>query len=419
MHEPHEQHEAKLNDDLSNLSTIAVCALVALVATASVVALTRSAGPAQDVAVLPSDVAPAIAVVPLVPVIPVVDVDAGADRLYGHVVTKGGAQLQGYLRWDGHESSWADVLRATRPGGSALAGVRFGNIRRLQPMGGRDLELTLKTGQVVRLNAVAQQGSAALSPLTVETDGRFVEVPMRDLESVEFLPEPLDRAPSAERLHGTLITRSGLGFTGYIAWDLDQSLESAMLHGPHRQIPFSEITSIVRVGDQGLLVGLADGSETELSGTPDLAESNRGIVVSDPALGVVVVPWRQFQELRLYRPEKPATYEHFVGGEALAGSVVTTSGETLTGLVRWDMDEQSTWELLDGELDGIQFHIELSRVSTIEKFRYGAKVDLLDGRSFYLSASNDVNWSNKGIEVRSADGIYVVPWRAFHQFRRQ
>jgi hypothetical protein len=83
------------------------------------------------------------------------------------------------------------------------------------------------------------------------------------------------------------------------------------------------------------------------------------------------------------------------------------------------MDEQSTWELLDGELDGIQFHIELSRVSTIEKFRYGAKVDLLDGRSFYLSASNDVNWSNKGIEVRSADRIYAVPWRAFHQFRRQ
>ena len=98
---------------------------------------------------------------------------------------------------------------------------------------------------------------------------------------------------------------------------------------------------------------------------------------------------------------------------------MTTSGEELTGLVRWDMDEQTTWELLDGELDGIQFHVEFSQVSAIEKWRYGAKVDLLDGRSFYLSASNDVNWSNKGIEVRSDDRVHVVPWRAFRQFRRE
>jgi hypothetical protein len=153
----------------------------------------------------------------------------GSDRLYGYVVTKGGNQLQGYLRWDGCKASWSDVLPATRPGGSALAGVGFGNVERLEPMGARNLELTLKPGQVVRLNAVAQQGRAALSPMTVETDGRVVEVAMRDLESVDFLPEPLDRAPSAERLHGTLITRSGLGFTGYIAWDLNEWDDSGVL----------------------------------------------------------------------------------------------------------------------------------------------------------------------------------------------
>lgn len=186
-----------------------------------------------------------------------------------------------------------------------------------------------------------------------------------------------------------------------------------------RQIPFAEIASIMRFDAEGVLVALADGSEIVLSGTPELTESNRGIVVYDPALGVVVVPWHQFQELSLHRSEAPATYEHFGGGEALTGTVVTMSGEALSGLVRWDVDEESTWELLNGQLDGIQFHVELSQVLAIRKFRYGAKVDLLDGRSFYLSGSNDVKWSNKGIEVRSDGSVYEVAWRDFEQFRRE
>jgi len=67
----------------------------------------------------------------------------------------------------------------------------------------------------------------------------------------------------------------------------------------------------------------------------------------------------------------------------------------------------------------VQFHVELSQVASVAKLRYGAKVELLDGRSFYLSASNDVNWSNKGIEVTSDGGIHEVGWRDFVEFRRR
>ena len=131
------------------------------------------------------------------------------------------------------------------------------------------------------------------------------------------------------------------------------------------------------------------------------------------------VPWRQFQELRLHPAAEVARYEHFDGGRPLSGTVVTTSGEELTGLVRWDLDEESTWQMLDGSLDGVQFHVELSQVASVAKLRYGAKVELLDGRSFYLSASNDVNWSNKGIEVTSDGRTHEVGWRDFVEFRRR
>ena len=85
----------------------------------------------------------------------------------------------------------------------------------------------------------------------------------------------------------------------------------------------------------------------------------------------------------------------------------------------WDIDEESTWQMLDGSLDGVQFHVELSQVASVAKMRYGAKVELLDGRSFYLSASNDVNWSNKGIEVTSDGRTHEVGWRDFVEFRRR
>jgi len=245
MHGPHEPHEPTVSDDATHLSTIALSAIAAVVVTAGLVSLGAHAGPVHEVDEIP------LAFTVETTVVHEVDVDAGADRLYGRVLTKSGDELQGYLRWQGREASWSDVLRTTRPGGSALAGVRFGNVARIEPRGARDLDLTLKSGEVVRLNAIAQRAGAALRPMSIESEGMLAEVPMHDLESVDFLPEPLDLKPIAERIFGTLITRSGLGFTGYIAWDLAELDASALLEGVQGAIPFAEIASIARLGDGG------------------------------------------------------------------------------------------------------------------------------------------------------------------------
>ncbi|HZD04379.1 MAG TPA: hypothetical protein VE173_05665, partial [Longimicrobiales bacterium] len=38
----------------------------------------------------------------------------GGDRLYGRVTTAAGQVLEGYLRWDRNEGSWADMLNGIK-----------------------------------------------------------------------------------------------------------------------------------------------------------------------------------------------------------------------------------------------------------------------------------------------------------------
>ena len=96
---------------------------------------------------------------------------------------------------------------------------------------------------------------------------------------------------------------------------------------------------------------------------------------------------------------------------------MTESGESLTGTVRWDDDEASTWEMLDGRSRGVDFEIEFAQIARIERSGRGALVTLTDGRSFELSGSNDVNDGNRGILVDTRSGVRKVRWEDFRELR--
>ena len=71
------------------------------------------------------------------------------------------------------------------------------------------------------------------------------------------------------------------------------------------------------------------------------------------------------------------------------------------GEIRWDADEAGSWEFLNGRNeDGVVFTIEFGFLSRIERREaWGSLVTRLDGRSFELEDSNDVDWDNKGILI--------------------
>lgn len=415
------RHEPGLKEDAKNLSVIGGSAALAALATIALLAANSNAAPEP---VVVREIQPVIVEVAVEePVAEPVEVSAplsGIDRLYGTVTTVHGVTATGYLRWDKNEGSWSDLLDATKPrarGGSTISGIRFGHIDRLDVQGRNAALLTLRSGEQVQLLGNATDLGSGLRALVIETPDRGVaQLQWEDLASVDFEAAP-DAPPSQRRMHGTLTTRSGHQFTGYITWDVDEIYSSDILDGDSDgtsfEIPFGRISSIERYASWGARVSLIDGTSHVLEGSNDVDASIRGIEISDPTLGSVKLDWEDFDNVRFHDPANDVAAANFDGGARLRGTVVAEDGASYTGEIVWDADEEFTWEMIQGDFDGLEFFVEFGQVDRIDKYDDGALITLRDGRVFELYDSNDVDHGNRGITIRTDGREYEVQWRDF------
>ena len=408
----------EIREDAKNLTLIGAAAMVAVLATGGVL-VTRSVA-SHDYLSPPRPVRAELATYRFEATAPL----SGSDRLYGRARTVDGRELEGFIRWDRNEGSWTDVLDADKVAGGreTQAGIRFGQIQRIQVQGSSRALLTLRSGEQVEMAARATDlGEGLRAFLIGDPDQGQAELAWDDLDVVEFLPVPDGYRPAEARLYGTLTTRSGESFTGRIAWDVDEIYTTDILDGDrdgHRlKIPFGAIERIERSGSRAAHVLLTSGEAMTLSGTNDVNDDNGGISVSDPSLGQVKVGWRDFVDVTFSEAPADADRVRFDGGASIAGTVTTEGGESLTGTIRWDNDEASTWEMLNGEFRGIDFEIEFAQIARIEKSGRGALVTLRDGRTFELTDSNDVNDGNRGIVVDTGNGVHKVRWEDFRELR--
>lgn len=388
------------------------------------------------------------------------------DRIYGRVLTAAGAVHEGWLRWDRNEGSWGDLLdgskelpwqnfrdaerldpvyrrarereRSIEIAGlriswdeddderpvSSTSGVRFGHLRSLRPLGRDRVLLTLRSGEEVVLAGGSTDIGSGFRGLEVETAGGTTELRWRDIDEIELMSAPRGTAPpTSARLHGTVTTVDGLTFTGHVAWDTDEAFGSDVLDGEgetgrDHEIEFEHIAAIEPLGSRAARVVLVDGEELTLRGTNDVNSSNRGIGVSDPGLGQVIVPWQRLEAVRFHAPERSTTaYDDFERTGALFGTVATIGGERFRGRIRWDNDEESGWELLNGNDAGLEYDVELALVDRVaRRGSWGVEVTLLDGRVLELEGSNDVDEQNKGIFVTLESGeMVLVQWGDFEE----
>jgi hypothetical protein len=383
------------------------------------------------------------------------------SRLYGRVETTDGSVYEGFIRWDGNEAGWYDVLHANKPvpernrrdaerlgweprererrfeifgigitfprgdrfqmGRTGQSGIRMGHVSTLERRGG-DAWLLLRTGEEVELSGGGDLGSSVSEILVEDPRGGQVELDWRDIRLIDFVGAPPAASTWGDRLYGTLRTRDGERFTGYLVWDMDEVFTGDVLdgeeHGRDREIPFGRIRAIERFSSSAARVFLDDGEEVVLRGSNDVNDDNRDIMVADPAFGEVRVEWDAFDRVEFSSPPARADLSPFQRGGRLHGTVWARGGETQAGWIRWDNDEEFAWELLDGELsDGVDLDIEMGAVASIERVsRDAARVVLRDGRSFELTDSNDVDDGNRGVYVERADGTLVlVPWDRFER----
>ncbi len=410
----------QLKEDAKNISVIACSALAAVVATMAVVRANAPAWSPDPPAMLP-------AVAPAMPErFELVEYTSAANRLYGTVRTRDGDTHTGFLRWDRNEGSWNDVLDATKldRGFTGLSGIRFGHVSRIVPLGRTQAILHLRSGQQIGMQGGSTDlGRAMRSVVISDASGSRTSVEWDDIRRVDFRAAPANARPAEGRLYGTVSTGRGLEFTGQIAWDVDEihstDILDGELDGREYEIPFGAIRTIQQHGPVAARVVLHTGERITLSGTNDVDRSNRGITVSDPGLGQVKIPWDYFNSVRFHGAPRPKgqSWGDFDGGQPLRGTVITTTGNAVSGEIKWDNDEYSTWELLNGKIGGVELDIEFSRIARIVKSGSGSTVVLRDGRSYDLQGSNDVDAGNRGVVVTSGEQEYLVAWDDFRELR--
>jgi hypothetical protein len=383
---------------------------------------------------------------------------SNTGRLYGKITTVDGDVYQGYIRWDKNEASWVDVLNGDKQlpdrdrepasrrrrqgphieifgltiGGSegigswsvsAQSGLRFGNVKSIRNIDDETALIEFKSGDKIELSGGSTDIGTDIRQLVVEDERQGeTELSWDDLDRVDFAQAKGDAASMfGDRLYGTVTTRRGDEFTGLIGWDVDETLTNDLLEGSEkgrdRKIRFDKIASIARYSSSASSVKLTSGDELVLRGSNDVDDSNRGIVISDPGLGQVTVSWDEFDRLDFLPQDRPVRYDDFDGGRPLRGTVYTEDGDKYAGTIRWDDDEEYTWELLNGEYHDLEFSIEFGLIKEIARHStMSSSVTLFDGRTFVLRGSNDVDEDNKGIFVKTDNGREIrISWDEFNR----
>ncbi len=381
-----------------------------------------------------------------------------SDVLYARVTTANNQVYEGFVRWDQNEGSAYDILNADKEvpqqnvvdgeelggrhydhceeglhirwghvawhdgcgSGRAQGNIRFGHIQRLDVVNRRDARVTLSSGETLLLYSNSTDLGRTNRGILVDDAEGVEELDWNDIETIEFLPPTANRVPAfGERLYGTLSTRDGAEFTGYVTWDMDEIFGADTLDGRNgdgdHEIPFETIESIARGSSSSSIVTLRFGEQLTLRGSNDVNSDNRDIAVADAGFGQVRLDWDEFREVRFFSP--PSESPVFPSVRQLRGTVFTTDGHEYSGSIRWDNDEEFSWEHLDGRNGGLDFDIEFGLIRSIERLSgSAARVTVLDGRSFDLSGSTDVDADNRGVVVTLGDGTMVlVDWDKFER----
>jgi hypothetical protein len=383
---------------------------------------------------------------------PVATHAAGDDLrgfLYGRVTTVAGVTYQGRLRWGrDQEAFWSDPFNGVRresawlhhvprerqprdrlpvellgfqlsrreSNAGRLVMVRFGDVARLEA-NGRAVRLTLKGGAAVDLDRL-EAGDFDDGVRVWDGSRGVVDLRSAEVRTIELLPTPpLGAAPY--RLFGTVRTTEG-DFTGFLAWDREESVGSDELHARAAEgevaLRYDTLRSIARV-EGGSTATLLDGREIALADSGDAGDGNRGVYVDDPRYGRVLVSWSALQRVDFAAGGSGPGYGEFPPGRPLTGTVTTRAGRELTGRLVYDVDESESIETLDAPAHGLDYNIPFGLIASIELPRVGepdqrARVTLHRGEVLRLERAGDLGEGNAGVLVFGAgrERPEHVPW---------
>lgn len=365
--------------------------------------------------------------------------------IYGTLTTIDGDTYTGQIRWGKEEAYWTDIFNGNkeendnyryltrderddlrsdrgRRNGWRWSGIRvnwnsdyqtthefqarFGDIAKIEMRRRSEVELTMRNGE----QFFVEDGSNDFGTEIIIMDDEMGKMKFRwsRVEMVEFKDAPKNMsAKLGEPLYGTVQYYGG-ELTGIIQWDHDERLSTDKLDGDTRDgdmsIEFGKIRSIERDRSGSNVVTKA-GRELYLRGSNDVNSENRGIIVTTD-FGRVDIPWREFKKVTFAdKPSSVRNYSSFSGLKKLSGTVKTSGGETLSGEIIFDLDEEYTFEMLQGKADDVEYIIPMESIKTIIPRNYdNSRVILKNGTELMLGEARDVSEDNDGVLVFTSKG---------------
>ena len=376
--------------------------------------------------------------------------------MYGTLTTITGDTYTGPIRWGDDEVYWAEMFNARKMSndflkflsnseveklseeaeGNSWLGInlnilsiwdnkysksskrfdtRFGDIKSVEPVRGERARLTLKNGVILEVDKTNHEDIGA----TIRVyDYELGELKFKwsRIEKIEFKQATGNvREAFGKPIYARVDAGRKGTFSGLVHWGEDERFLEETIDGKDRNgdrsIPFRSIAKIEnRRG--GVDITLRSGREFFLTGTEDVNSSNSGIVVNDPNIGQVKVPWKYFMEMEIL-DEVPQGFgfNDFPVSQGLNATVITIEGEKHEGLLAYDLDEAWEFEILDANDDEVEFKIPMRNIKNIIPKNYNySSVVLRDGTDLLLGGSNDVSDGNNGVLIfttKDEKPIYV------------
>lgn len=293
--------------------------------------------------------------------------------------------------------------------------ARFGDIKTIEPTRRERARITFKNGVSMEISGGSSEDIGG-SIGVYDYELGEVMLSWSRVEKVEFMEAPENlRESFGIPIYGKVNAGRKGSFQGQIEWDSDERFMDEILDGKDRngdkKIPFRSIQKIVK-GRGGVDLTLKSGRTLFVTGSNDVNDGNRGIVINDPNIGQVKIAWRDFVDLEISEDENMRmSYSDFPASQGLSATVITIDGDEHKGLVAFDLDEAWEFELLDANDDRAEYQIVFRNIkSIVPKNSSYSIVELRNGERLLLGEHRDVSQSNAGVLVfpsKNAEPIYL------------
>jgi len=360
---------------------------------------------------------------------------SSAGFIYGKVYTSSNT-YEGQIRWDSEEMFWTDYFNASKKSSDSYKKLisqdkqesswtdfdwdilsiwknqstthqfscQFGDIKELEVQNKNNAQLLFKNGMRMEVNGTGFNDIGGKVQVQDHELG-WTSITWDRIRKVEFLAVPKDaNLQSIAPIYGTVETNRKEKFTGYIQWDRDERVGTDKLDGDSHDgrisVSFSEIASISKSGN-GSDVTLKSGRHLHLTGTNDVNDENKGIVIIQPGKGMMIVSWDSFKNATFSSVGSSGPgYESFAPAKQLSGTVVLFDGKEISGKMIYDLDEILDIETLEGKENNIEYTIPIKNIKSIKpKNEDFSLMELKNGETFFLGSGRDVSSGNDGIIV--------------------